>query len=328
MSERAEILETLRNQENPTLIGLGAIGSWVARWLIANGIRFHAYDNDTVSLKNCTAGAFAPSDAGRYKADIFIGSSTAELWNPGFHSVGTAVLVCADHGPSRREAAAAAYSYRKPFICAKANGALWQVWHVERDNNPTDFLAFDEAAEANPVATPCGEPTVGRVASLGAAAELLSAWTGLDITAEEVEASYGVAFDPALGHVLNNYWQTVRADADAAAQEAAKRAYDAEIDRQRAKSDSAAMDHLGQLRLERKARQYSNRSTIHMRAVVRLDGMSTISSTRVREAAIRAVSGYRYLENLARVEAQIEARTLNTRLSIPDTITVEEAIAS
>lgn len=327
MDIRNEKLELLRASETPVLIGLGAIGSWVGRWLTANGIYFHAFDSDIVALKNLAAGAFSESEVGAYKTACIVPGLRARRWEAP-SVTGTVVLVCADHGETRRDAAVAAFDNGVPFVCAKANGSLWQVWSVLPGYYPTDFIAFDQAAEANPVTTPCGDASVGRVASLGAAADLLSTWTGLEITPEEVEASYGVKYDPAIGHILASQWEVQRELAEIEAAEAAKIAYDEVIDRVRANTDSRALSALRNIRRARVQRQRGrrSRSTIHMRATCHLDN----GRYNVKEAAEAALNWpgrvSRPLSYIAAAESRLAIR--ETTESLPSTITVEEAIAS
>lgn len=323
---RADKLSALRASEFPVVIGLGAIGSWVARWMSANGIEYAGYDDDVVSMKNLTAGAFAQDDVGRYKyTALGVINGRRDRWDLNSSvSRTTSMLVCADHGQTRRDAVKQAthIANRWPFYCAKANGAMWQVWQVARDESPDDFIAFDEAAEANPVLTPCGEATVGRVASLGAAAEILSAWSGLQITPEEVEASYGVKFDAALGHVLTQGWNDLSAAAMEEATEQARQRYEEEIEKARVRSDELAVQALLELRTRRHLLKRKRRSTIHQRAMVMLD---TGSST--KDAARSSVGESRPLSRLSGREKTIAARQLESTLSVPDSVTFLEVSA-
>lgn len=316
MDSREETLNRLRG-ETPTLIGLGAIGSWIARWLTANGITFYGYDNDIVSLKNLAAGAFQREDVGHYKSDVFGGNT--RLWDD-TAGLGHAALVCADHGPTRRLAAKMAVEGHRPFLCAKANGSLWQVWHLPvGSRSAEDFIAFDEAAEQNPVTVPCGDPSVGRIASVGAAAELLSVWTGLEISTEEVEAAFGVEYDPAIGFALAKHWESYRAEAELVATEAAQKAFKKAIEVQRSKSDREAEDDLLVLRETRAARKIRQRSTIHQKAIVSLDSGNTI-----KQAARYAVGTRHPLRILITAESQVEAQLTAKFLSVPETVTIRE----
>lgn len=323
--DRAATLERLRSDGVPVLIGLGAIGSWVARWLMAHGIRFAGYDDDTVSLKNVDAGAFSLDDVGRHKAVIFSGCSTLRWTTERTDASTPALLVCADHGPTRRDAAVHAREIDAHFICAKANGGLWQVWDLRSDGySLDDFLAFDESAEANPVPVPCGDSSVGRIASLGAAAELLSVWSGLDITPDEVEASYGVTYDPATGHAMRSAWQRRRAKAEAEAERAARAAFAARIDELREQSDGEAIAALNKLRSERASRRRVHRATIHMRAITSLDAGSSIASA--AQNAVTPTGSKRPLCDLAETEAQIRAEAEAKSIYIPTSVEILEML--
>jgi len=321
---KAEILAELRENERPVLIGLGAIGSWVARWLIANGIAFSGYDKDIVSLKNLAAGAFRESEVGRYKSDVFGHMCRPLNWEPTeiFPSNRTSILVCADHGQTRRWASQRAHEENRRFVCAKANGSLWQVWHVDQGQSPVDFHAFDEAAEANPVLVPCGDSSVGRVASLGAAAELLSIWAGSEITAEEVEAAYGVKFDPAIVHVIQANWQQNSLEAETVAREVSESAFNDEIDRLRKFRDEQAVDQLAHLRRNRRELKKKQRTTIHQRALYLLD-----NGTDMKNASRVAVGDNKVLATLIVVEAGMRASITASELAIPNTIVLEEVFA-
>lgn len=320
-SVREETLVRLRS-EKPTVIGLGAIGSWVARWLQANGIPFVGFDDDIVALKNLASAAFAQSDMGSYKASAIGGDCLRSRWDSSHHTLEHSALVCADHGETRRAVAQKMYSLRRTFLCAKANGSLWQVWHVPAGSSPDDFCAFDMAAEADPVATPCGDSSVGRVASLGAAAEMLSTWSGLDITPREVEDSYGVKYDAALAHVAMQRWNDQRANAESMAAEEAATAFKNAIETARTRSDQESVRALEQLRAKRAGLRAYRRSTIHQRAIVALDNGENLKS-----AARQAVPTSRNLDALARAESRLQARNIERELSVPETITIEEAVA-
>ena len=307
----------LQSAERPVLIGLGAIGSWAARWLTAHGITFHGYDDDHVSIKNLAAGAFETADIGRAKAGVF--SAHARRWTSGGTNSGTAILVCADHGQTRRDAAQRAWSANIPLICAKANGNLWQVWHVKAGDDPADFIAFDIAAEQNPVTVPCGDPSVGRVASVNAAAELLTAWAGFDITAADVENSFGVEYDPALQFFVQAQWNAGRADAETIAHEMAAKAFADAIDAERTARDGAAMQQLAELRAERAQRRKKNRLTLHQKSVYLLD----IGGYTAQSAAQKTIGGPK-LAQLVAAESAAAARVLNRELALPETITIEE----
>jgi len=321
--DREARLSELRAGDTPTVIGLGAIGSWVARWLMANGIDFHGFDDDVVATKNLASAAFESSDVGRHKARVLGGY--VRRWSAGENHIGP-ILSCADHGPTRREAAGvAAHTFAHAFYCAKANGSDWQVWTVTDSMSLNTFVAFDVAAEADPVRTPCGDSSVGRVASLGAAAEILSAWSGLDVTPAEVEASFGAAFDPALAFALARRWDSVRGDAEAEAQEAAEAAFKDAIDTGRERSDASAIRELRELREDRAAARHRLRSSIHARAIAELDrGESVRDAARI---AVRGPVACRF-SRLATIAAGIEARRLQANVSVPDSVTIESAVAS
>lgn len=326
--DRAATLERLRSDGVPVLIGLGAIGSWVARWLMANGIRFAGYDDDTVSLKNVDAGAFSLDDVGRRKALVLSGCSTLRWTTERTDASTPALLVCADHGPTRRDAAVHAREIDARFICAKANGGLWQVWDLRSDGcSLDDFLAFDESAEANPVPVPCGDSSVGRIASLGAAAELLSVWSGLEITPDEVEASYGVTYDPAAGHAMRSEWGRRRAKAEAEAEKAARAAFDARISELREQSDGEAIAALNKLRSERAFRRRVHRATIHMRAITSLDAGSSVDSAARNAVTPTGTGRKRPLCDLAETEARIRAEAEAKSIYIPTSVEILEMLA-
>lgn len=321
--QRNDLLRGLRDRQ-VTLIGVGAIGSWVARWLLANGVPVRAFDGDVVALKNLAAGAFARENVGSYKIRAIGIDGWSHNWTLGSSTRGD-VLVCADHGPTRRDAARVAAENGVQFVCAKANGSLWQVWHVAANDTSEQldtFCMFDEAAEADPVTVPCGDSSVGRVASIGAAAEMLSVWAGFDVTAAEVEASFGQSFDPALGYAMQARWDDVRADAEEKAREVARRAFDKAMNDARASSDKYAEDNLADLRVERAARTRRRRASIHQRAIVALDTVHT-----VKDAARQSVDGTNRLAKLAEAEAVVHARMLQSDLSLPSTIALDEVSA-
>jgi len=318
----SQTLAKLREQQRPVVIGLGAIGSWVARWLVASGIEFQGYDDDVVSLKNLAAGAFEEKDVGRYKAaTVAQNHAHRRRWSEEYGLSGTALL-CADHGPTRRSAARVAKSENARFICAKANGSQWQVWHVDKGESPEDFIAFDEAAEANPVLVPCGDASVGRIASLGAAAELLSVWSGVEITPAEVEAAWGVKFDPALSHFAGSRWKESRSLAENNAQEAAELAFKRSIDSQRDTNDEQALSELRELRERRQKLRREQRTTIHQRGVYHLDdGVSA------RRAAQTAVGTVKVLSSLVQAESRCNANKTGSSLGLPETIELVELSA-
>lgn len=313
-------------ERRPMIVGLGAIGSWVARWLEANGISFTAYDDDVVSLKNVGAGAFALSDVGTLKASAIGSGCYSFRWDETRANSRSSVwFACADHGATRRQMAEYARLYDTPMYCAKANGADFQIWPVRDADERADFIAFDEAAEANPVRVPCGHSSVGRVASIGAAAALLSAWLKIDVTPDEVEKSYGVAFDPAIGHILPKRWEANREKAELDAHEAARQAFDKSIDALRAASDEMATQDLQQMRRERRERRRRLRTSIHARAIVILDeGGAMETAARV---AVLDQTPQRPLERIAQAEANIAAREIEAALSVPETIRIEQVSA-
>ena len=325
--DRAATLERLRHDGHPVLIGLGAIGSWVARWLVANGIVFSGYDDDTVSLKNVDAGAFSLDDVGVPKSRaISPAHCYTQRWSASVRRPAPAFMVCADDGPTRRDAAVYAREVDAHFICAKANGGLWQVWDLRGGGfSIDDFIAFDEAAEDDPVPVPCGDSSVGRVASIGAAAELLSAWSGLEVTPDEVEASYGVTYDPAAGHAMRSEWERRRAEAEAEAEKAARAAFDARIDELREQSDGEAIAALNKLRRERAFRRWVQRSTIHMRAITSLDTGSSVNSA--AQNAVTTTGSKRPLRDIAETEARIKSEAILESIYIPSTVEILEVLA-
>jgi hypothetical protein len=277
-------------------------------------------------MKNVGAGAFALSDVGTLKASAIGTGCYSFRWDETRANGRSSVwLACADHGATRRQMAEYARLYDTPMYCAKANGAEFQIWSIRDAHERADFQAFDEAAEADPVRVPCGHSSVGRVASIGAAAALLSAWLKIDVTPDEVEKSYGVAFDPAIGHILPKRWEANREKAEADAHEAARQAFEKSIDAMRAASDEMASQDLQQMRDERRERRRRLRTSIHMRAVVMLDGGATAASA--SRAAVLDQTPRRPLEHIVQAETNIAAREIEAALSVPETIRIEQVSA-